>query len=326
MAEVSQPWDNIAVGDAVRAPYNASEWDDQFEDMFNSDINLGVLANRGGELAGTIPGANQFRIAAGAALVKGKWYRNTASIDFAPASPGVGYRRDRIVLSSTWENINSVARDPAIQLAQTIRLIRLINPADNDPAAPAVDQTDGVLWEIPLYQIDTADDNVVTIHLDEREFITVGTGLGARTRTFFIPAVGVGDDADDAAWQGFTLPDADTSVVYGYGSIPEDFVSTLTVRAVIIPAATGNIFGYFAANYGDCAELWDAHDDEYNAAYQAVAVTINQRNCIMSFALANAGAGDMITLRFNRDAVDIADTINAAAYCPGFLVSYTADS
>ena len=202
MAEVSQPWDGVATGDAVRAPYNASEWDDQFEDMFNSDVNLGILASRGGELAGSIPGANQFRIASGAALVKGKWYRNTANIDFAPANAGGGnWRRDRIVLSSTWANINSAARDPAIQLAQTIRLIRLINPVEN-AAAPAVTQTDGVLWEIPLYQINISDAGVVTIQSDDREFITVGTGLGARTRTFFVPCHGA---EERETWRGLSL-------------------------------------------------------------------------------------------------------------------------
>ena len=66
--------------------------------------------------------------------------------------------------------------------------------------------------------------------------------------------------------------------------------------------------------------------DEYNAAYQAIGVTLNQRNCIMQFALATAAAGDMLAFVFNRDATNGADTIDAAAYCPGFLVSYTADS
>jgi len=323
MAETSGPWDGVAVGDAVRAPYNASEWDDQFEDMFNSDVNLGVLANRGGDLAGSILGANQFRIASGAALVKGKWYRNTANVDFAPVSATAGnWRRDRIVLSSTWANINSAARDPAIQLAQTIRLIRLINPAEN-AAAPAVTQTDGVLWEIPLYQINISDAGVVTIQSDDREFITVGTGLGARTRRFFVPAHGADEEE---AWKGYKLKDAQTQETFGFTMVPEDFVSDMVVQTVIIPDATGNAMVYFGASYGACAQLWDTHFAEFNAVNQAIAVTLNQRNCIMSTPLPNAAIGDMINFLTLRDATDPADSVNAIVYCPGWLVTYTADS
>lgn len=171
MAQISEPWDGVAIGDASRARYDADEWTEMFQDMFNSDGNRGVLRSRGGLLAGTIPGANQFRIASGAALVKGRWYNNNANVDFAPASAGAGnWRRDRIVVSSTWADINNAARDPAIQTAQTIRLIRLINPAEN-AAAPAMTQNDGVLWEIPLYQINISDAGVVTIHSDDREFL-----------------------------------------------------------------------------------------------------------------------------------------------------------
>jgi len=61
------------------------------------------------------------------------------------------------------------------QTAQTIRLIRLINPAE-DVAAPAVTQNDGVLWEIPLYQINISDAGDVTIYSDDREFLLAATG------------------------------------------------------------------------------------------------------------------------------------------------------
>lgn len=171
MAQISQPWDGIAIGDASRARYDADEWSEMFQDMFDSDINRGVLRSRGGELAGSIPGANQFRIASGAALVRGRWYNNNANVDFAPVSAtGGNWRRDRIVLSCTWADINDAARDPAIQTAQTIRLIRLINPAEN-AVAPATTQNDGVLWEIPIYQINISDAGVVTIQSDDREFL-----------------------------------------------------------------------------------------------------------------------------------------------------------
>lgn len=175
MAQISQPWDGVAIGDASRARYDADEWTEMFQDMFNSDGNRGVLRSRGGLLTGTIPGANQFRIASGAGLVRGRWYNNNANVDFAPLNAGGGnWRRDRIVLSCTWDDINDASRDPAIQTAQTIVLIRLINPAEN-AAAPGMTQNDGALWEIPLYRINISDAGVVTIHSDDREFLLADT-------------------------------------------------------------------------------------------------------------------------------------------------------
>lgn len=175
--QISCPWDGVAIGDASRARYDGDEWSELYQDMFNSDVNRGVLRNRGLELVRVLPGANQFRIRSGAALVRGRWYNNNANVDFAPASATAGnWRRDRIVLSCTWADINSAVREPAIQTAQTIRLIRLIQtiPNENGPP-PGTTQTDGVLWEIPLYTIQISDAGVVTIHSDDREFLLADT-------------------------------------------------------------------------------------------------------------------------------------------------------
>jgi len=176
MAQTSQPWDGIAIGDASRARYSADEWAEMYQDMFNSDVNRGVWRSRGSELVGTIPGVNQFRIASGAALVKGRWFKSSTNEDFAPASAtGGNWRRDRIVLSSTWADIASAAREPVNQTARTIKLIRLINPVEN-AAAPGLTQNDGVLWEIPIYRIQISDAGVVTIHADDREFLLSAAG------------------------------------------------------------------------------------------------------------------------------------------------------
>jgi len=176
--QTSQPWDGIAEGDASRARYDADEWAEMYQDMFNSDVNRGVLRSRGSELVGSIPGVNQFRIASGAALVKGRWYNSNTNVNFAPASAtGGNWRRDRIVLSSTWADIASAAREPVNQTAQTIRLIRLINPvpAENGPAR-AVTQNAGVLWEIPLYRIQIEDDGTISNSWDDREFLLAAAG------------------------------------------------------------------------------------------------------------------------------------------------------
>lgn len=171
--QTSCAWDGVAIGDASRARYDADEWSEVWQDMFNSDLNRGVLRNRGLELVRVLPGDNQFRIRSGAALVRGRWYNNNADVNFVPLNAIATWRRDRIVLSCTWADINDANREPQIQTAQTIRLIRLINPVDGGP--PDMEKTDGVLWEIPLYTIETDNLGAVTVYSDDREFLLADT-------------------------------------------------------------------------------------------------------------------------------------------------------
>lgn len=317
MGETSQPWDGVLLGDAVRAKYDATEWDDQYEDMLNSDVNRGILPNRGNELVGS-PGVNQFRVASGAALVKGKWYRNTASVNFAPASASVGHwRRDRLVLSSTWVNINSAARDPAVQVGQTIRLIRLVNPVEDVPA-PAITQNDGVLWEIPLFQIQVTEAGVVTVYADDREGIK-------GTRQFFVPCVGSCNKTDNLLSKiegdyGWILIDSKLCDGYGFSIVPNDFVAGMTVKAVVVPSANGNIYGILGTGYGQCAESHEQHAND--SGYSAVAVTQDNNNCIQQVSLVNAAKGDILRITYRRDAVDALDTVDADVACTGFIVEY----
>ena len=346
MVQTSQPWDGIATGDADRAPYDENEWDDMFEGMFDSDVDRGVLQDRAFELVGSLPGNPLFRISTGEALVKGKWYRSNANTTWTllppPGGAGDDWREDRIVLSRTRSAINDVNRDPAIQEAQTTRLIRLINPANESNAPLMTKNAD--LWEIALYRIQITAAGVVSMPNDDREFIVRGGAVDThdhegvdsvvldndalvdRVRKFFVIAIGEDPIDDQAKWAGYELVDNAEHTVFGYGMVPSDFVSDLTVQVVVIPTGTGNIYGYLAAAYSACGDIWNVHEDDYNAAFQAIPVTLNERECIMSFALANAAAGDMINLEYVRDAVDGLDTVDALVYCPGFLVSYTADS
>ena len=329
MTQISQPWDGVALGDAVRAPYTETEWDDQFEGMFDSDANRGVLQARALALVGSIPPpANLFRIATGEALVKGKWYRTDANTTWTVDSSVGAWREDRIVLSCAWVAQNSVFRDPAIQAAQTIRLVRLINPVDGI-AIPASTKTDGVLWEIDLYRIRVTNVGVVTAPNDDRQYITVGgvdathnheggdgapLGPGAiinRTRRFFVAAHTA--SAYGALGQGARLQDGATDSASGAMKVPEDYVSDMVVQTIIIPAANGNAELYFVANAGGCADFWNANVIEFNAASQPIAVTLNFRNCVMSTPLVGIAISDMINFLVIRDATLGTDTVNADA-------------
>ena len=329
MTQRSRMWDGTTIGDAVEAAYDSDEWDDIFSDVFNSDLNRGVLPERYDELVGDVPGLNTFRIGTGSALVKGKWYNNDAAVSFvlAAATPG-NWRRDRIVLSSTWADINDATRDPAVQTAQTIRLIRLINPAEN-VAPPAVTQSDGVLWEIPLYTVEIDAAGTVTIYEDEREFATALQG----PKRLFVPALGGWNNtggtsivADD--YRGVALADAAFCGAYGHFIMPHDLGSVgdiLAIYPIIIPTASGNAYLRLIVSGGACAEAYATHT--LTVAFAAYAVTISLNNCVMGPGVADltwGEVGDIILIDFVRDGTDPLDTINNVVYCPGFIIEYVA--
>lgn len=161
MVETSQPWDGILGGDATRAPYSAQEWLDMYADMFRSYANKGVIQSVTGELA--VTGAvSPVSVAAGSSLVLGRWHRSSAVVQFAISTPGAGTTRtDRIVVRSDY-------------VAYTVRLVRLTGAGGG--AEPALTQTPGVRWEIPLAKVSIDDTGAITL-TDEREYCAFHAGV-----------------------------------------------------------------------------------------------------------------------------------------------------
>jgi hypothetical protein len=157
MSEISLPWDGdvggspAAPGDA--GPYSAADWDDLYK-YLNGD---GIMPGVGDELivAGT---SSPVSVGAGVAVVNGKFYRNTASLNVAVPSPTGATRVDRIVLQADYT-------------AQTVRVARLAGAEGG--AAPALTQSDGVKWEISLAQVSITTAGVITV-TSEREAIDQG--------------------------------------------------------------------------------------------------------------------------------------------------------
>ena len=137
--------------------YNANVFDNAFADLFTAALtaSAGVIKGVGGNLACT-GATSPVAVAAGAALVNGKYYANSASIDVAVASPAVNPRIDRIVLRIGYA-------------AKTI-LVKLLAGAENvAPTPPALTQTDGTTWEISLCQVLITTGGVITV-TDERKW------------------------------------------------------------------------------------------------------------------------------------------------------------
>lgn len=158
MVERSSPWDGTSVGDAIGvAPYDAAT-------EFGAILKLvgptylrtnkgGVCFGEGNSLLPATVGTSPVTIDTGAAIVHGTVYENTTSTNVAIPTPAGATRIDRVVLRKSWS-------------AQTIRLTRIAGAEGG--AAPAITQTIGVTWDIPLCQASITTGGAITL-TDQRE-------------------------------------------------------------------------------------------------------------------------------------------------------------
>lgn len=157
MAEDSRPWGGIVTGDA--GPYSEDQWGAIYRTMLGitakAPTNLsGVSRSELNELVVT-GAATPLSVASGRAMVHGTWYESTAAVSVAVAVPAGATRIDRIVLRKDWT-------------LQTIRVFRIAGVEGG--GAPALVQTDGVTWDMPLIQVSVTTGGAYTI-TDERQFI-----------------------------------------------------------------------------------------------------------------------------------------------------------
>jgi hypothetical protein len=320
MTEKSLPWDGVVTGDALTyAPLDQEEWAAAWGAMFGSGFsgaeNNGVLDEYLNELA--VTGASSpVAVDTGGALVHGTLYLNSASVSITVASPSANTRTDRIVLRKSWS-------------AKTVRAVLLQNGSEGTGTPPALTQTDETTWEIPLATLSITTGGTVTL-TDTREWIHIG---GDRSRTVMVPAAGGYNVTDTAAIvhedaRGVTLTDAKHCKAFGQFALPADWISGLSVKAVVYTGGgvTGDFYGDLVVEYGACGEAPDTHSDSVGAGTVAIA-TASRNNCILQVTPASLAAGDIISFTLERDATNAADTLNSSnVNCAGFLVTYTADS
>lgn len=159
MAEISLPWGGSVTGDA--GPYTDDQWTDVWRQLFTRDRTLeGVLPDYLSELIVTNPAGLTIRVASGGAVIDGKFYRNTANVDFAGAAPGGGSNFYTVVVDKDFA-------------AQEVRL-SMVGPDVVSP--PAVTQADGVDWEVAIYTIEITSGSVVTI-TDVRVYCHFNTNI-----------------------------------------------------------------------------------------------------------------------------------------------------
>lgn len=153
---------------------------------------------------------------------------------------------------------------------------------------------------------------------------------GARTRKFFVPAVGGKDTTTptpnlilNTGSYGWITIDGEDCIVLGFFTCPEDYASGLTVTPVVVAAANGDCYSTGLYSYGT--------DGEPNAgastvvAAAAITLAVGDREFIQPGSLSAISKGDVVTCYFEREASNVADTIGNEVWVQGWIVEYTAD-
>lgn len=163
MAESSLLWDSIGSGDGPATGYTETQVIEFLRDLFTGDqyASMGVFPGVDSELACS-SATNQVTVAAGAGMVYGLFYRNTASLPIAVTSPVVGTTGLRVVLRASWA-------------AQTVRAT-VIKNTDGTSAAPAATQTALTTYDITLATGTITTGGAITL-TDARTFIRIPTAL-----------------------------------------------------------------------------------------------------------------------------------------------------
>lgn len=315
MAEWSYPWTD-GTGDG--GAYAHGDVDTFWEYVFGyTAATEGVLKGVLNALAVT-GAATPIQIDTGAAIVKGKFYKNTAAVSKVIASPAGATRYDRVVLQSDWTT-------------QTVR-IAVLTGVEGAGVPPAVTQTDGTTWEITLATFSITTGGVITM-TDARTYCHFSTEIGAgqienRTRQFLLQAVGAYNSTDGidlvASQPGWNMTDAKGTICTGWLRVPSDYVSGLTITPIVEALGAGNIYTVGSVRYGAVGESYNTHSDSKAGGVEAVVA--NQIKACTAITPANVAAGDYLHIIFNRDGTQVTDTLNQELYFKGWLVSYTADS
>jgi len=286
--------------------------------------NLGVYYAVPNQLEVTNPGAaiDTIQIDTGAALVDGQHFYNDAAVTFTvPRNKA----NDLIVVR---KNFQAAAFTPVDNLdpdeivpAYTTRITRLdIAGGDAFTQSP----TRATYGDITLADITAGAGGAITINSDDGEYVDAETKrVGVRaiwgynsTDVTDIPIDVLGGN-DYAAVQ---LPDNKIAVAFGEFVVPNDFISTMIVSAIIRPQGTGNVYNSQDARIGACGQLYTTHPD--SVALAAEAVTQNFNECVAALPATSVAVGDIMRLRYARDAVDALDTVGAAVDVIGFEVEY----
>lgn len=315
MTETSYFWGGTATGDASLAPYDDDEYSDFWSLIFNSNRDIqGVIPTSrtpyDNKLEVTNPAGATARVNEGAALVDGKLYKSDAVVDFTVSGNAVWWV---IGLRKSWS-------------AQTVRAFSRGTYAAESLALASLIQNDGTTWEIPLATIQTdGSGNVDTIN-DQRAYIH-----SAGTKRIIVPVIHAYNQTDAVEIESGvniakSFPDNKLCRARGYFLIPADYISDMTVKAIVTPAigASGDVYSDIQYTGGQCGELITSIGDftGFQAITVASDIVVQTLNCIQQLSLNDISVGDIITFTWIRDGVHGSDTLGDSCSIWGFQIEY----
>ncbi len=158
MAQLSGYWTTGGATGHQQTSYSQAQMATANEIMAGCGYFEGVARNYKNNFITTVTGANTVSINTGGAMVDGHWYYNDAAVSMTiPSAVGTGNTRiDRIVIRCTWSTFQAV-------------LARLPGTDAASPTPPALTQSHGSVYDIPLYQATVNTSGTVTL-TDERQF------------------------------------------------------------------------------------------------------------------------------------------------------------
>ncbi len=360
MAESSfLSWTTDGTGDGTLSGYTQAQWISLWRMLYLSDTaDEGVFNNYLNELAVTNPSGRDLQVDTGGAIVYGFPYINSAAVTKTLTHPVVGTTGWRLVLRADWtaqtvritllESADGTATIPAMTQTENVTWdIPLATGTITTGDVVAV--TDARVFVHPNIEVETAmleddavtgdkiaaeaidsdhyvDGSIHTAHIGDSQ--VTATKIANRTRTLFVPCTGgteIGAGAiSRVSPAGWPLGDSVQTYTYGTFYVPSDYVSSMTIYAVVYNVGSGNMYCANTAEQGAVGEAYDTHTT--SSSTSAVAVTANQWANIKALTMSSIASGDYVVLTFYRNAADGADTVNTNAYFAGWLVSYTADS
>lgn len=127
---------------------------------------------------------------------------------------------------------------------------------------------------------------------------------------------------------GLFLQDGEETDGYGYFVVPDDLTPCpspeaergggLTVRAIVVPGRSDEVFIIGNAAWGGIGEVYNTH--QINGVPTAVEVLEDRYNAVLEMSLWGAEAGDVVLLEFARYGGAEEDQLNQWAYLVGWMV------
>jgi len=170
---------------------------------------------------------------------------------------------------------------------------------------------------------DGCNDNVVRWNFFSSNTSGCLQDLGVRTRVEEIIVAVPNPDGNIGDHPAFILPNAAATTVRFSLRVPHGIHELVSAGAVLVPAATGNLYRSATSDYGGPTQSYNQHTGAVVGGVVAVTadkvteVDVTPDNCISAI-----DRDDWLGLAFTRDATEATDTVEGSCYLLGLKLRF----